>query len=145
MDPDAGSKDSKEAAELWAFTAAALPRIEKCNEAIAESIRSNADIFEVDNTVMSSGYEALKEELENVYSCLGFTCEDVGAYLDESGDVVSGMETCTTMIAGYVPSSTVVQHSKLDLDTAELEDYADAYDFGESGNAYKIYSKGSNR
>lgn len=144
-DLDAGSKYSKEAAELWAFTAAALPRIEKCNAAIADSIESNADIFGVDDTVMSSGHEALRKELENVYSCLGFTCKDVGAYLDESGEVVPGMENCTTMIAGYNPYSVVVQHSKLDLDMAELETSADAYDFGEFGNAFKIYSEGSNR
>lgn len=45
-------------------------------------------------------------------------------------------------IAGYTPVSNVVPHSQLDLDTAEMEECADAFDWT---CAYVWYSEGGNR
>lgn len=45
-------------------------------------------------------------------------------------------------IAGYTPVSDVVPHSQLDLDTAEMEECADAFEWD---CAYEWYSEGGNR
>lgn len=86
----------KEAAELWAFSAAALPRINECDSEVADVILANTDIS-LSTAPMSEGYVSLKEKLESVYSCLGFSCSDVGGVLDdaEAGTYVSGMEPCS--------------------------------------------------
>lgn len=142
----------KEAAELWAFSAAALPRISECDATVAATVKSNTDINSA-SAPMSDGYEVLKGQLETVYSCLGFTCADVGGYFDdeEAGTYVSGMEPCTDAddsstsyaeIAGYMPVSDVVPHSELDLDTAEMEKCADTSDWD---CAYHWYSEGGHR
>lgn len=91
--PDAGDKSS---AELWAFAAAALPRINECDPTVAYDIRWNTDIT-LAGSPMSEGYESLKEKLETVYSCLGITCADVGGILDNAatGTYVSGLGPCT--------------------------------------------------
>lgn len=90
------STSDKEAAELWAFSAAALPRIFECDASVASTIRSNTDISS-SSAPMSVGYADLKETLETVYSCLGIACADVGGILDNAaaGTYVAGMEPCT--------------------------------------------------
>lgn len=75
-DPEAGNGGDKEAAELWAFSAAMLPRIHECNEEVAVLVRANTDIAS-DDAPMSEGYVFLKEQLESVYSCLGISCSQV--------------------------------------------------------------------
>lgn len=93
-DPDAGNGDEKEAAELWAFSAAVLPRIHDCDADVAVTIRANTEITSADAPV-SEGYVVLKEKLESVYSCMGISCGQVG------GLVIS--ETSTEYFEGFEP------------------------------------------
>lgn len=81
---------------MWAFSAAALPRIRECDAEVAEAIYDNTYILSP-FAPMDDGYESLKEKLESVYSCLGFSCSDIGGILDdaEGGTYVSGMEPCS--------------------------------------------------
>lgn len=66
--------DAKHAAELWAFAAAILPRINECSADVAHTLRANSDI---EFAPVSAGFVAVKEELEGVYACLGMTCDQV--------------------------------------------------------------------
>lgn len=75
-DPEAGEGGDKEAAELWAYSAAVMPAIHECDPDVAATIRANTDI-ERTTAPMSEGYVSLKEELESVYSCLGVSCSQV--------------------------------------------------------------------
>lgn len=68
--------DEKHWAELWAFAAAILPRVNECSADVAATLRANSDIAS-DAAPMSAGFVAVKEALESIYSCLGMTCEQV--------------------------------------------------------------------
>ena len=85
-DPEVGIGGDKEAAELWAFSAAILPRIHECDEDVAAIIRANTDITSTDAPI-SDGYASLKEELEKVYSCMGITCSQVGGLLESETEL----------------------------------------------------------
>lgn len=43
-DPSGGMGGDKEAAELWAFSAAVLPRVDECDADVAAILRANTDI-----------------------------------------------------------------------------------------------------
>ncbi|CAN0393198.1 unnamed protein product, partial [Scytosiphon promiscuus] len=138
----------KEAAELWAFSAAILPAINACDADVATTLRNNADIT-LDTAPMSAGYAAVKAELESVYACMGITCAQVGGLIDEdAGDdsYVTGFEPCEDFaaIAGYIPVSDVSEHAELDLDVETLETEADKLSEEGFTAAYAIYSDGAN-
>jgi len=96
----ANSKDcAKSWAEGWAFAAAVLPQVHKCDATAATTIRANLDVASTEP--MKDGVAAVKAAIEGVYDCLGITCTDVGAY-QASGDVKSGMAACT-----FAPSNDV--------------------------------------
>lgn len=68
--------DEKHWAELWAFVAAILPRVDECSADVAQVLRANSDI-DSESAPLSAGFVAVKEELESIYSCLGMTCGQV--------------------------------------------------------------------
>ena len=93
-DPAVNTVTDKEAAELWAFSAAILPWVNSCDPAAASTLRANSDIT-VATSPMSDGYATVKEALESVYDCMGITCAQVGGLLEEgTTDYISGFEPC---------------------------------------------------
>lgn len=112
-DPQGGQGADKEAAELWAFSAAVLPRIHECNEDVASIIEANTNIESIDAPV-SDGYVEIKAQIEKVYECLGMTCDDVGGLLMEGAtSYVSGMEPCKSsggedLSAGEIAGISIV-------------------------------------
>jgi uncharacterized membrane protein len=46
---------------------------------------------------MKDGFAELKAHVESVYSCLGITCADVGAFQNSAG-IYTGMEACTDSV-----------------------------------------------
>jgi hypothetical protein len=100
----ANSKDcAKSWAEGWAFAAAVLPQVHKCDATAATTIRANLDVASTEP--MKDGVAAVKAAIEGVYDCLGITCTDVGEY-QASGMVKSGMDACTFAPANDVDSTT---------------------------------------
>lgn len=84
----------KEAAELWAFSAAVLPRIDACDVDVAVTIRANTELGSP-SAPSSEGYVLLKEKLQSVYSCLGISCAQVGGLRNGLSDMfVEGLEPC---------------------------------------------------
>ena len=103
-DPNGGaeslSSDGETLAEMHAFMTAAVPRVATCDAAAAQVIADNMVIpaeltAETEQTLVPSGFAAVKAAFESVYDCLGITCADVGGL---EGDTVSGfvagMEPC---------------------------------------------------
>ena len=90
-----GERDClKEWAEGWAFAAAALPQIAKCDADAAEVVRKNLEVPPAGGKAgdqVPDGYMKVKEAVEGTYECLGITCEQVGVF-DAAN---SGMEACT--------------------------------------------------
>merc|ERR1719324_2143125 len=113
-----GSCD-KEWAEGWAFAAAVLPRLHFCSTTVATLVRANLDTANA--APMTDGFRKLKAEVESTYPCLGISCADVGAFQTSAG-IYAGMEACTVKIAGYLPATSVVKHSMVDLDMKEISD-----------------------
>ncbi|CAN0089212.1 unnamed protein product, partial [Ectocarpus sp. 12 AP-2014] len=156
-DPAIGTGGDKEAAELWAFSAAILPWISACNAAVGTAVRDNTELGGA-SAPMADGYAAIKAELESVYSCMGITCAQVGGLLDDTGaayytDFEPCVDSTTTTdsstgtyvdIAGYTPVSDVVEHAELDLDVADMETNADLESEVGLAAAYTAYSEGGN-
>ena len=80
-------------AEGWAFAAAVLPQVHKCDASAATKIKENLDI-ESTAGPMTGGVKAVKDAIESVYDCLGISCTDVGEY-QAGGTVFNGMSKCT--------------------------------------------------
>ena len=99
-DDGAGTDCAKSWAEGWAFAAAVLPQVHKCDATAATTIRANLDVTSTAGP-MKDGVAAVKAAIEGVYDCLGITCTDVGAF-QNSGQVKSGMAACT-----FAPSNDV--------------------------------------
>jgi len=91
-------------AEGWAFAAAVLPQVHKCDASAATKIKENLDI-ESTAGPMTGGVKAVKDAIESVYDCLGISCTDVGAY-QSSGVVYAGMDACTFAPSNDVDSTT---------------------------------------
>ena len=80
-------------AEGWAFAAAVLPQIDRCDKSVAQLVNDNINVDGVE-TPMKDGYEYVKAWVETTYECLGLTCADVGEYQDSNGVVFPGMDAC---------------------------------------------------
>merc|ERR1719171_425753 len=128
-----GSCD-KEWAEGWAFAAAVLPRLHFCSTAVAEFVKANLDTANA--APMKDGFRELKAKVESTYACMGISCADVGAFQTSAG-IYAGMEACTVKIAGYLPATSVVKHSKIDLDMKEISEALGNDDFAEAKRVYQ--------
>ena len=142
----------KNAAEGATFSAAVLPLVHYCNTASAAVVSGNlkfgATAFNASTSPLPD-FTAVKKAFEDVYACLGITCEQVGGLLDGAGSAYAGAEACTLQsapIAGYVPGSNVFQHNKIDLDQKAMEDALKAKNFKDNAthSATHWYSVGGN-
>ena len=94
-DASANTDCAKSWAEGWAFAAAVLPQIDRCDSAAAATVRANLDVAA--SEPMKDGVAAVKAAVESVYCCLGITCEDVGTLMHSYGTPYLGMHACTTV------------------------------------------------
>ena len=129
-------------AELWSFAAAVLPLMNYYSPAAAKVLYENSYILNV-NTV-PLGYAETKAAMEGAYLAMGITCADVGGFVNATAasGYVAGLAPCTDSrsIVGYVPSSNVKQHLRLDLDQRNLS--IAAVPPTDLVAAYKAYSVG---
>ena len=136
-----GKEKSK--AELWSFASALLPFMNYYSPAAAKVLYDNSYILNV-NTV-PSGYVATKTAMEGAYLAMGISCADVGGFVNSTKPsvYVAGLAPCTDArsIIGYVPSSNVLQHLRLDLDERNISNTALAT-VPALAAAYKAYSEG---
>jgi len=140
----------KEWGEGWAFLAAVLPQIDRCDKCAAAVLRENMDAGVPAAHVMKDGYPMFRDALRSVLPCLGMTCEDVGtltAAKDVDGETTCGGETAPTCdkadmtMAGYVVHSPVQNHAKIDLDHQVIDEKSDKYEWPA---VKEIYTNGKN-
>ena len=130
----------KPKAELWSFASALLPLISSYSPSVAKMLRKNAYIL--NPVTVPDGYMAVKASLESVYGAMGISCSDVGGWADKTTDsgYASGMDPCSdNNIVGYVSSSDVTQHLRLDLDQTEMQAFITNKLLL---SAYKVYTTG---
>ncbi|CAM9485822.1 unnamed protein product [Chrysoparadoxa australica] len=140
-DPAVNIPVDKTRAELWAFSAAVLPQLDACDPDVAAMVKRNTDIARP--TPVADGYVAVKEALESCYETLGISCKDIGDAVDDAGNVIPGLESCsvTPVFAGYVSETDVTEHASIDQD---IRDMANALKLGSFTLAEGIYSQGQN-
>ena len=141
---------AKNAAEGATFAAAVLPLVHHCNTASAAVVSANlkfgAATFsagsDADTSDFTSGmlpdFPKVKAAFEDVYACLGITCDMVGGLLDGDSPY-AGAGACTFQsapIAGYVPGSIVTEHNKIDLDQKAMETALKAKNYTGATDAY---------
>ena len=95
----ANGASAKNAAEGATFAAAVLPLVHYCNTASSAVVSANLKfgLFPDGGAVEAARYSdftAVKAALEDVYACLGITCDMVGGLLDGAAPY-SGAEACT--------------------------------------------------
>mmetsp|Transcript_23693 Transcript_23693/g.52259 ORF Transcript_23693/g.52259 Transcript_23693/m.52259 type:complete len:390 (+) Transcript_23693:65-1234(+) len=77
-----------EVVEGWAFSRAVLPAIDVCSPVAAATIARNMDTIGLGPNgthFLPDGFDAVKAALESTYECLGISCSDVNAMVDETG------------------------------------------------------------
>jgi hypothetical protein len=91
-----------EVAEGWGLLAPFLPELALCDADVAQLVSTNMalSLTGANGAQMSSGFKAVKEAMESQYACLGITCSDVGAMLD-NGQPIAGWEACSDEPALY--------------------------------------------
>merc|ERR1719217_904443 len=163
-----GDSCDKALGEGWAFAAAVLPRLNYCDSDVAKLVKDNLDVTAIagastqGNSQMTDTHAKLKTEVEKTYPCLGITCAEVGVYKSSGLTACSdasatsatvdleaeGLKADTdtigggfTQIAGYIPSSNVVPHSKIDEDMDEINDLVGS---GSFSDALFVYENGGN-
>merc|ERR1719228_2087540 len=78
-----GDSSSKTKAEAATFAGSILPQVAKCSETDAETIKNNLWINSA--SLDMAGFNTVKAALENNYSCIGVTCDDIGGMGSGSG------------------------------------------------------------
>ena len=136
---------AKNAAEGATFSAAVLPLVHACSPEAATTISANLKfgLYPDGATVDDSRYSnagAVKAAFEDVYACLGITCDMVGQLVDGgSASEYANIGNCpfqSALMAGYVPGSDVKAHSEIDLDQKAMEAALKAKNYTGATDAY---------
>jgi len=99
---EGGKGGPKDKAEGVAFLGAFLPRLHNCSTEDADTVRR---LMWIDGKMEADSFMVVKKLLERNYACMGVTCSQVGALLDEaSGEYLAG-EPCQE--AGLSVGATV--------------------------------------
>ncbi|GAB5370026.1 hypothetical protein AAMO2058_001457100 [Amorphochlora amoebiformis] len=98
-DPNGLNRGTKDRAEGWAFAAAILPQVQACSQRAGDEVREN--MFWNATTAVVDGAAYVKKQLEDVYVCMGITCEEVGGLRNNADtDYITGLEPCVTSSRG---------------------------------------------
>lgn len=92
------------------YARAIIPQLSQCKTSIQRKLKS----YLLDKVYEREDFSRILPLLQQSYDCLGFTCEQVGAYGDkvaECGDYPQNHP-----MAGFVPKANVQTLSKVDLD-----------------------------
>ena len=117
------------------YAIAIVPQISACKPSIYRYLKSEL----IQQTYKSSSFDKILEELQNSFSCLGLSCEDIGAY----GEAVPMCQNkpFNSPLAGYTPTGSTESYSKIDLDISQLQilSLLQSYDM-----AFLLYEFGKN-
>lgn len=92
------------------YARAIIPQLSMCRTSIQRKLKS----YLLDKVYEREDFSRILPLLQQSYDCLGFTCEQIGAYSDKVAEC--GDYTENHPMAGYVPKHEVQTISKVDLD-----------------------------
>eukprot|EP00814_Leptocylindrus_danicus_P009713 CAMPEP_0116007352 /NCGR_PEP_ID=MMETSP0321-20121206/2251_1 /TAXON_ID=163516 /ORGANISM="Leptocylindrus danicus var. danicus, Strain B650" /LENGTH=764 /DNA_ID=CAMNT_0003476037 /DNA_START=21 /DNA_END=2316 /DNA_ORIENTATION=- len=119
------------------YARAVVPQISACSESRYQFLKSTL----IDNDYTHDLFLDVLHALQRSFDCLGFSCEDIGAYktsvIAECADVPADYP-----IAGYTPTTDVREHAKIDLDVKQIE-ILSMYNAFTTAGRYYMYGKNS--
>eukprot|EP00986_Skeletonema_menzelii_P000647 scaffold186_cov129-Skeletonema_menzelii.AAC.3 len=92
------------------YARAIIPQLSQCRTSIQRKLKS----YLLDKEYEREDFSRILPLLQQTYDCLGFTCEQIGAYSDKVAEC--GDYTENHPLAGFVPKADVQTISKVDLD-----------------------------
>jgi hypothetical protein len=118
------------------YALAVVPQVAQCRPSVYKRLKEAL----LDGTVSINRSAEIISDLQSIYDCLGFTCNDIGSYKVDVVPQCTGIAVNQPM-AEYVPSTRVHAHSKIDLDILQLKILTslESYPF-----AKKLYMYGRN-
>lgn len=106
------------------YAIAVVPHIAACKPSSYRYLKKELlDTQYSDNkNISDNDYNKIIQTLQNSFTCLGFSCSEVGPYLNDKvpqcdNDNAGGIQT----LAGYTTSSDVIEQSKIDLDILQIK------------------------
>lgn len=92
------------------YARAIIPQLSQCRTSIQRKLKS----YLLDKEYEREDFSRILPLLQQSYDCLGFTCEQIGAYYDKVAECAD--YTVDHPMAGFLPKSDVQTISKVDLD-----------------------------
>jgi len=92
------------------YARAIIPQLSQCRTSIQRKLKS----YLLDKEYEREDFSRIMPLLQQSYDCLGFTCEQIGAYYDKVAECAD--YTVNHPMAGFVPKADVQTISKVDLD-----------------------------
>lgn len=99
--------------EMYAM--ALIPQLSQCRPSTHRKLKS----YLLVRSFNRKDFSRIVSLLQESYDCLGFTCDDVGAYDNDVVALCAGYEA-THPMAGFIPIEHVRSVSKLDLDVLAI-------------------------
>merc|ERR1712048_1387116 len=116
--PDLASNKGKEIAEGWAFAAAVLPQLHKCDAGKAKLIRENMEV--TSKVPVKDTYSKVAHVLQSMYPCLGLKCADIGGLESGVGKYFAGLEPCDD---AKLTSSYIAPTDPCDVEVTTIATY----------------------
>jgi len=108
--------DEKAVAEGIAFVQAVLPLVAAADEDAAATIYKN-----MGTGATTCDFAAVKKAFESVYDDVGIKCEQVGGYMDGTGEYYPGFEPCKTKACGNDKEKTFNYNMEKKLTCKDLK------------------------
>ena len=126
--PDLASNKGKEIAEGWAFAAAVLPQLHKCDADKAKLIRENMEV--TSRVPVKDTYSKVAHVLQSMYPCLGLKCADIGGLESGAGKYFAGLEPCddAKLTSSYIAPTDACPDGVAGLTTAGADAVIDGGD-----------------
>jgi len=110
-------ENDAERVKLYALSI--VPQMSVCKESSYRKIKEAL----LDKPFNANFMTDILTELQSMYSCLGVTCEDIGAYRDEQGNIK--VARCADIpvhlpLAGYTPTTYIHEMNQMDLDAQQI-------------------------
>mmetsp|Transcript_10966 Transcript_10966/g.20068 ORF Transcript_10966/g.20068 Transcript_10966/m.20068 type:complete len:735 (+) Transcript_10966:126-2330(+) len=112
-------KQDDQAHKVKMYALAVIPQLSQCSPSVHGKLKD----YLLDKVYDKLDFDRIVSLLQQSYDCLGFTCEDLGTYMEGTDDVVAecaGYEKYHPM-AGFVPKRDVRSLSKADLDILAVD------------------------
>lgn len=110
-------ENDAERVKLYALSI--VPQMSVCKESSYKKLKESL----LDQPFNANYMSDILTELQGMYACLGITCEDIGSYRDDAGNIK--LAQCADIpihlpLAGYTPTTYIHEMSQMDLDAHQI-------------------------